>query len=206
MKLTIAVAAASLLLVSTAAEAQKRPSRSGARPTPSAGSVQKPETKPAASGSLAGRTSGESLAKTPPTGERRSSRNLSAAQQQNVDNLVGDLKSIKDGSQVTQQQKDDLKGSLSAIAEGATKPDPVLVEQLTTDLSAALSDSELSNREMIQLAQDIEAVMNSANIPKEEVDAAIDSAQAILESSGVDQEDVATIVADLQSIADAAQR
>lgn len=87
------------------------------------------------------------------------------------------------------------------MADGATKPDKALVDELVTDLYAALDDGELSTKEAKKLASDIEDVMNSANIPKSEVDKAIADAKAILIASGVTKADAQVIVEDLQAIA-----
>lgn len=130
---------------------------------------------------------------------------MSPQQQQNVAQLKTDLTEIKQGSQVTPEQKQELQSSLTAMAEGATRPDPVLVEALATDLSDAMSDGNLSNTEKMKLASELQKVMNSANIPASEVEAAIADAQAVLQASGVDQQDVEKVVADMQAIADEAK-
>ncbi len=131
---------------------------------------------------------------------------LSATQQQNVKQLQSDLAGIKQGSQVTQGQKDALKGSLTAMADGATKPDPVLTQQLASDLSGALADGSVSKKEQAQLADDLSAVMNSANIPLSEVNQAVADAQSILVSSGVTKAQVQTVAKDMQAIASEAQK
>lgn len=158
-------------------------------------SAGKSKTTAQSSAKAAGKTS---------TGNQSQSRDLSNASPE-VQKLASDLEGIKSGSQVTQAQKDDLKNSLTAMADGATKPDPVLVEDLSSDLSSALSDGNLSTKEMAQLSSDLEKVMNSANIPMSEVQAAIVSAQTLLTASGVDKADVQLVVADLQAIAKSAQ-
>lgn len=188
----------SLLLLSLpdVAEAQRRSTRSG-KPSPPARTQPSPAKKPDTS-SIAAATKAE-----PRTGSRET--RMSDAQQQNVQNLATDLSSIKEGSSVTQEQKDALSTSLMALADGATQPDPALVETLASDLSDALADGDLSNKEMIQLANDLETVMNSANLEADEVAQAVSDAQSILDASGIDASDVETIVRDLEAIAEEAQ-
>lgn len=135
-----------------------------------------------------------------PTGTR-----LSEQQKQNIATLEADLKAIKSGSQVTQAQKDALRASLTTLAEGSVKPDPVLVQNLATNLAEALADGTLSDSEKAQLAFDLQRVLNSANIPAEEVTAAIAAVQTILQASNIDRADVETIVNDLKAIADEAR-
>jgi hypothetical protein len=126
---------------------------------------------------------------------------MSAQQQTNVQTLSNDLNAIKSGSQVTPEQKQALSESLIAMADGATKPSQASVDALSADLSEAMTDGNLSNKEKMQLSNDLAEVMNSANIPKSEVDAAIADAQAVLTASGVDKADVQEIAGDLQAIA-----
>lgn len=140
------------------------------------------------------------------TGEKPSGANLSEQQQKNVQKLQSDLQAIKQGSQVTSEQKLALKNDLLAMADGATKPDAALVQQLATDLSAALADGNVSNQEKAKLAKDLDAVMDSANVPAAEVQQAITDAQAILSASGVSKSEVQTVVTDLQAIASEAKK
>ena len=137
------------------------------------------------------------------TGGRRDA--MSAAQQQNVQKLQGDLAAIKSGSQVTPAQKQALTASLQNMATGATKPSQQSVEQLSTDLSKALSDGNISAKDQAQLSKDLGVVMNSANIPQSEVQQASESAQAILKASGVSKTDVQQIGTDLKAISTTAQ-
>jgi len=139
--------------------------------------------------------------RTKPTGS-----NMSADQQQNIKRLQSDLSAIKSGSQVTTEQKQALQQDLMAMAEGATKPNAALVEQLANDLAAAMSDGNISNKELIKLTDDLEAVMNSANISKAQVTQAVTDAQAILKASGVSQSDAQAVVNDLNAIVVEAQK
>lgn len=134
-------------------------------------------------------------------GSKPSGTHLSETQKQNLQKLQADLQAIQQGSQVTTEQKQALKNDLMAMAEGATKPDPALVQQLANDLSEAIADGSIDNKEKAQLANDLQKVMTSANIPPEEVNQAIADAQAILTASGVDKSEVQTIVSDLKAIA-----
>jgi hypothetical protein len=126
---------------------------------------------------------------------------MSPQQQQNVTQLQQDLAGLKAGSQVTQSQKDALGQSLTSLAQGTVKPSPESVSQLSSDLSKALADGNLSKQEQIQLSQDIAVVMNSANIPASEVQAVIADVEDILISSNVDKADAQKITSDLQAIA-----
>lgn len=125
---------------------------------------------------------------------------MSSQQQSNLSKLEQDLKDIKAGSQVTDQQKQDLANSMTTLVKGTTKPSQESVDQLSSHLSSAVDDGNLTKAEQVQLAQDVAVVLNSANIPPEEVQAVISDVEQILISSGVDQSDVALVVSDLQSI------
>ncbi len=138
--------------------------------------------------------------------ERPQGKLMSDAQQGHVEKLKGDLLSIQEASQVTPAQKEALKSDLMAMVDGAVKPDPALVQKLADDLADALSDGEISSREMAKLVGDLEAVMNGANVSMSEVDKAISDVKAILLSSGVSQADVQQIVRDLEAIAEEAQK
>lgn len=126
---------------------------------------------------------------------------LSATQQQNINQLVADLKTIKSKSPVTPEQKQQLKKDLQAAAEGAKKPSPESVTKLASDLSTAWADQKLSPSERVYLVQNFNAVMNSANIPSAESQAALNSAQTILKYSGISKEDAQKLNNDLKAIA-----
>jgi hypothetical protein len=126
---------------------------------------------------------------------------MSATQQQNINQLVADLKTIKSKSTVTPGQRQQLKKDLQAAAEGAKKPSPESVTKLANDLSAAWADQKLSPSEQAYLAQNINAVINSANIPSAESQAALNSAQIILRYSSITKDDAQKISNDLKAIA-----
>jgi len=126
---------------------------------------------------------------------------MSAAQQQNINQLVTDLKTIISKSLVTPEQKQQLKKDLLAGAEGVKKPSNDSVTKLANDLSTAWADQKLSPTEQTYLAKDINAVLNSANIPPAESQAALNSAQTILKYSGISKDDVQKINNDLKAIA-----
>jgi hypothetical protein len=125
---------------------------------------------------------------------------LSATQQQNINQLVADLKTIKSKSTVTPEQKQRLKQDLQFAAEGTRKPSPESVTKLANDLSTAWPDQKLSPSEQVYLVQNINAVMNSANIPLAESQAALNSAQTILKYSAISKEDAQKIANDLKTI------
>jgi hypothetical protein len=131
---------------------------------------------------------------------------MSDQQKANLQNLQNDLLGIKADSQVTPEQKDALAYSLMAMADGATKPDQTTVDKLASDLSEAMADGTMSNRERVMLANDVASVMNSANIPQSEVDQAVVAAQNILAASGISKNDVQMIVKDLKVIAAEGQK
>lgn len=126
---------------------------------------------------------------------------MSPQQQQNVAKLQQDLAALKSGSEVTQGQKDALTTSLTNLAQGTVKPSQESVSKLSSDLSNAMADGDISKAEQIQLSQDVAVVMNSANVPMAEVQAVIADVESILISSNVDRSDVQTISADLRAIA-----
>ena len=126
---------------------------------------------------------------------------MSATQQQNINQLLVDLKSIKPKSTVTPEQKQQLKKDLSAAAEGAKKPSLDSVTKLADDLSAAWAGQKLSPTEQAYLAQNINAVMNSANLSAAESQAALNGAQTILKYSGISKEDTQKLSNDLKVIA-----
>jgi hypothetical protein len=126
---------------------------------------------------------------------------MSDAQKRNLQKLQSDLAAIKSGSQVTQAQKDALAADLTSMAQGATRPDSSLVNQLSNDLSRAISDGKVSTAEIAQLSKDIQQVLDSANISSAQVNQAISDAQAILKASGVSQSDAQLVQSDLKAIA-----
>lgn len=167
--------------------------------------------RPGGGGTRSGGGSRAVSASTQPAGTREhqpahDGSHLSATQQQNVQKLQTDLGSIKAGSEVTQAQKDALKNDLTSMAQGATKPDPALVQQLSTDLSSAFSDKSISKQEQVKLTQDLSAVLNSANISPAQVQHTITDAQSILTASGVNQATVQMVGNDLKAIATEAQK
>lgn len=131
---------------------------------------------------------------------------VSDQQQENLQKLAGDLEGIQADSEVTQDQVKALSSSLQAMSDGATKPSQESVDKLSTDLSSALDDGNLSTMEQAQLTRDMQAVMNSANIPASEVEAAMTDAKTILTASNVDQADVQLVVSDMQAIYAAAPK
>jgi len=125
---------------------------------------------------------------------------MSAARQQNINQLVADLNSIKSKS-VTPEQKQQLKKDLLAAAEGAKKPSSDSVAKLAHDLSAAWAGQKLSPQEQAFLAKDLNTVLNSANVSTAESQGALNSAQTILKYSGISRDDFQKIVNDLKAIA-----
>ncbi|MBI3851976.1 MAG: hypothetical protein HY298_17095 [Verrucomicrobia bacterium] len=131
---------------------------------------------------------------------------INEAQQQNINQLVADLKSIKLKSSATAEQKQKLKTDLLAAAEGAKKPSEGSVNKLANDLSAAWAAQKLNPQEQTFLAKDLNAVMNSANISAADSQAALNSAQMILKYSGISKDDALKINNDLKAIATELQK
>ena len=143
---------------------------------------------------------------TPPAQAPPNTPKINEAQQQNVSQLVADLKTIKSGSAVAPQQKQQIKKDLLAGADGAKKPSQESVTKLANDLSAAWADQKLSPQEQAFLAKNLNAVMNSANIPAAESQGALNSAQTILKYSGISKDDAQKLINDLKAIASELQK
>ena len=126
---------------------------------------------------------------------------INEAQQQNINQLLADLKAIKSKSTVTPEQKQQLKKDLLTAAEGTKKPSQESVAKLANDLSAAWANQKLSATEQAYLAKDLNAVMNSASVSPAESQAALNSAQTILKYSGLTKDDAQKINNDLKAIA-----
>ena len=128
---------------------------------------------------------------------------VSDQQQANLQKLSNDLSALQAGSDVTEAQVKALQTSLYAMCDGATKPSQESVNNLGTDLTTALDDGDLSNKEMAQLTHDLEAVLNSAGIPISEFTTVVNNLKAILTSSNIDKTDIEAIAADCKAIYDA---
>jgi hypothetical protein len=125
---------------------------------------------------------------------------ISASRQQNINQLLADLKAIKSKS-VTPEQKQQLKKDLLAAAEGAKKPSSDSVTKLANNLSAVWADQKLSPQEQTFLATDLNTVLNSANMSAAESQGVLNRAQTILKYSGISKDDGQKIVNDLKAIA-----
>ncbi|MCE1248544.1 MAG: hypothetical protein LWY06_18050 [Firmicutes bacterium] len=125
---------------------------------------------------------------------------ITPAQQANIQKLAGDLQTIKGKSTVTPEMKQQLSNDIMGMCKGATKPSQSSVDKLTTDLTSALSDKQLSKQEMVKLSKDLNYVLNSANISDEQIQQIVTDAETILKSSGISKSDAETIKNDLLAI------
>ncbi len=128
---------------------------------------------------------------------------LSSTQQSNLESLEQDLRALGSGAKNAEEEIRQLGQDLQGMAIQA--PDPALVQQLATDLQAAIADSTMSRSEIAQLTQDVNAVLNSANLSQSELQILIDDMEAILAASGVSRADIEAVARDLQAIYDSAQ-
>ena len=128
---------------------------------------------------------------------------LSGAQQQNVQSLQQDLKVLAGGAQSAEDEIRQLAGHLQGMA--IQPPDPVLVQNLATDLQAAVGDSSLSPVEIAHLTQDVNAVLNSANLTQDDLAVLQDDVEAILAASGVGKAEIEAVLRDLEAIYAASQ-
>ncbi len=201
MRRTVALVSFMILVLAAAGAAQ--PSRGrGERTKPSRSSTE------SLKGSREISTSRDATARDPDAEAKLSeiqSRipSLSGTQQSNLQSLEQSLKTLGNGAKNAEQEIRQLGQDLQGMAIQA--PDPVLVQQLATDLQAALADSTMSRGEIAQLTQDVNAVLNSANLSQSDLQVLIDDMEAILTTSGVGKAEIEAVVRDLQAIYDAAQ-
>ncbi|MCB1056907.1 MAG: hypothetical protein KDD11_15510 [Acidobacteria bacterium] len=119
-------------------------------------------------------------------------------QQANLQQLKKDLSVIASGAKDAEDEIQNLAKHLQGMA--LQPPDPALVEQLATDLSAAVSDGSLSPKEMAQLTQAVYGVLNSAGLSQAELETLQDDVESILAASGVGRSEIEAVVHDLEAI------
>lgn len=127
------------------------------------------------------------------------SNRVSAEQQANVQQLQADLQVLAHGVQGADDEIRALAESLQSMSPHS--PDPALVEDLASDLAAAVADGSLSPREMAALAAAVEDVLQSAGLSSADVAVLIQDVEAILEAADVGRAEVQAVVHDLQAIA-----
>jgi hypothetical protein len=126
-----------------------------------------------------------------------------AAQRESTSELQQDLQAIAGGLKGADEEIRQLGQDLQGMAIRA--PDPALVQDLSTDLAAAVGDGDLSPAEVARLADDVYAVLNSAGLSQAELAVIKKDVEAILAASGVGQEEIQAVLRDLQAIYDQLQ-
>jgi hypothetical protein len=109
--------------------------------------------------------------------------------QQSLAKVRTDLSAIQPGSQVTAQQKQQLAKDLLAASQGANKPSSATVAALAEELSTAVSQKSLAEKDLSRLMTDLAAVLNSSNIQPTQMQAVYSDIQAIFQVSGLARKD-----------------
>jgi hypothetical protein len=133
-------------------------------------------------------------------GTPSASPGMSSAQQALVDRLETDLSAIKAGSTVTDHERTGLQLDMASLAKGATQPTKAELAKLSTDLSSALAEKAVAERDMGQLSKAINIVVNSAPLTPPRAQSYVTAAQTILKNSGVSETNSDMIGTDLKAI------
>jgi hypothetical protein len=120
--------------------------------------------------------------------------------QQSVAKVRADLAAIQPGSTVTAQQKQQLAADLLATAQGASKPSSATVAALTEQLSTAIAQKPLSDKDRNRLLTDLAAVLNPANLQPAQMQAIYGDIQAIFQVSGMDRKDAVKLTEAFKAI------
>ena len=114
--------------------------------------------------------------------------------QQSVAKVRADFMTIQpNNSQVTAEQKQQLAKDLLATAQGANKPSSATVTALADELSKALAQKALSDKDRNRLLTDLAAVLNPANIQPTQMQAIYGDIQAMFKANGVAPNDAVRI-------------
>ena len=114
--------------------------------------------------------------------------------QQSVAKVRADFMTIQpNNSQVTAEQKQQLAKDLLATAQGANKPSSATVTALADELSKALAQKALSDKDRNRLLTDLAAVLNPANIQQTQMQAIYGDIQAMFKANGVAPNDAVRI-------------
>ena len=121
--------------------------------------------------------------------------------QQSVAKVRADLTAIQPNSQVTAQQKQQLAKDLLATAQGANKPSSATIAALAEELSSALVQKPLSDKDRNRLLTDLAAVLNPANIQPTQMQAIFGDIQAIFQVNGIARKDAVKITDAVKAVA-----
>jgi hypothetical protein len=106
--------------------------------------------------------------------------------------LQATLASLKQGVAPSQNAKDTIQKNLEDVIPGDSKPDGEKMKQLSSDLSVAISKSNINRAKAADLGLALKAALNPESTqPK--VSQAIADAQKILKSSGVGVKETAAV-------------
>jgi type VI protein secretion system component VasK len=121
--------------------------------------------------------------------------------QQSVAKVRADLTAIQPNSQVTAQQKQQLAKDLLATAQGANKPSSATIAALAEELSSALVQKPLPDKDRNRLLTDLAAVLNPANIQPTQMQAIFGDIQAIFQVNGIARKDAVKITDAVKAVA-----
>jgi hypothetical protein len=121
--------------------------------------------------------------------------------QQSLGKVRADLTAIQPNSQVTAQQKQQLAKDLLATAQGANKPSSATVTALAEELSAALAQKPLSEKDRNRLLTDLAAVLNPAALQQTQMQAIFSDIQAIFQVSGMTRKDAMKLTDAVKAVA-----
>jgi hypothetical protein len=121
--------------------------------------------------------------------------------QQSLGKVRADLTAIQPNSQVTAQQKQQLAKDLLATAQGANKPSSATVTALAEELSAALAQKPLPEKDRNRLLTDLAAVLNPGNIQPAQMQAIYGDIQAIFQVNGMARKDALKITDAVKAVA-----
>jgi hypothetical protein len=121
--------------------------------------------------------------------------------QQSIAKVRADLTAIQPNVQVTAQQKQQLAKDLLATAQGENKPSSATIAALAEELSSALAQKPLSDKDRNRLLTDLAAVLNSANIQPTQMQAIFGDIQAIFQVNGIARKDAVKITDAVKAVA-----
>ncbi len=130
---------------------------------------------------------------------------LPEAQQQNINRLQADFAALVTKTQVTSGLPQQFQKDLIGAVQGPAKPGRESISRLADDLTAALSERNLSAAQQARMAKDVHVVLNSA-YSTIEAQVSGNEMLAILKAIGVGQAEVQTVANDLKAIAAELQR
>jgi hypothetical protein len=123
-----------------------------------------------------------------------------------INHLESVFASIKPGVEATTAQKALLTTNISALSKVSTKPSTNVLNKLSSDLAAVLSEKALSAHDLQSLAAQISIVMNSSSLKGTVAQSYVMNADKIMKAANISAPAVQAVTGDLTGIVTTLQR